>query len=489
MGPFRALSPAPTHCVPVAPAPTSCRQTSSCVPWGPVTETSALEPPAPSAGFAGPAPGTVRPSGAAGASGRVVPWAGPGQLPLRQCGAVSSARARCGPRAQAGGRLAWPGPTRRVTAGCPFPVGAPASASVKGGAAPLCGRRENAVRANPLPAGPALGPPCPTRVASEGLTVLGSPGTLPTCPAVQRGVCSLQASPSPSPGGALGTLWTCPAQRHLALRRHLWNGAGKALSACGAALPGPGTGSRTGRPGGHAVAVTLSGRRAALELPRWPTARWPALQSRRRPGSQTGLPRPPRARSARRGLLSSAWECAVCQPFHVVIPQNPASLGFGRTETRVASRRGASQGTGPRAERAHVPGAAVSRPEASGGGTAPVSGTLGTWHGGEVLRGGEARVRNATRRGGRGAGEGRGQAEPPAAASVRPQRAPCILRPAPAGPHRSPPDACEQHLHAPRAEAESLKAHPPAFWKLPSRGLAGQRPRSAHRCGPSRGGD
>lgn len=250
MGPFRALSPAPTHCVPAAPAPTSCRQTSSCVPWGPVTETSALEPPAPSAGFAGPAPGTVRPSGAAGASGRVVPWAGPGQLPLRQCGAVSSARARCGPRAQAGGRLAWPGPTRCVTAGCPFPVGAPASASVKGGAAPLCGRRENAVRANPLPAGPALGPPCPTRVASEGLTVLGSPGTLPTCPAVQRGVCSLQASPSPSPGVALGTLWTCPAQRHLALRRHLRNGAGKALSACGAALLGPGTGSRTGRPRG-----------------------------------------------------------------------------------------------------------------------------------------------------------------------------------------------------------------------------------------------
>lgn len=115
------LSQAPTRCVPVAPAPTSCRQTSSCVPWGPVTETSALEPPAPSAGFAGPAPGTVRPSGAAGASGHVVPWAGPGQLPLRQCGAVSSARARCGPRAQAGGRLAWPGPTRRVTPGCPSP--------------------------------------------------------------------------------------------------------------------------------------------------------------------------------------------------------------------------------------------------------------------------------------------------------------------------------------------------------------------------------
>lgn len=90
--------------------------------------------------------------------------------------------------------------------------------------------------------------------------MLGSPGTLPTCPAVQRGVCSLQAAPSPSPGGALGTLWTCPAQRHLALRRHLWDGAGKALSACGAALPGPGTGSRTGRPGGHAVSVTLSGR-------------------------------------------------------------------------------------------------------------------------------------------------------------------------------------------------------------------------------------
>lgn len=196
---------------------------------------------------------------------------------------------------------------------------------------------------------------------------------------------------------------------------------------------GRGRGAGPGGPGGHAVAVTLSGRRAALELPRWPTARWPALQSRRRPGSQTGLPRPPRARSARRGLLSSAWECAVCQPFHVVIPQNPASLGFGRTETRVASRRGAGQGTGPRAERAHVPGAAVSRPEASGGGTAPVSGTLGTWHGGEVLRGGEARVRNATRRGGRGAGEGRGQAEPPAAPSVRPQRAPCISPPRPRG--------------------------------------------------------
>lgn len=308
--------------------------------------------------------------------------------------------------------MAWPHPA--CDPGVPVPVGAPASASVKGGAAPLCGRRENAVRANPLPAGPALGPPCPTRVASEGLTVLGSPGTLPTCPAVQRGVCSLQASPSPSPGGALGTLWTCPAQRHLALRRHLWNGAGKALSACGAALPGPGTGSRTGRPGGHAVAVTVSGRRAAPELPRWPTARWPALQSRRRPGSQTGLPRPPRARSARRGLLSSAWECAVCQPFHVVIPQNPASLGFGWTETRAASRRGAGQGTGPRAARAHVPGAAVSRPEASGGGTALVSGTRRR---GPSGRGGACEKCHTAGR----AGGGRGQR--PSRAARRPERA------------------------------------------------------------------
>lgn len=94
-------------------------------------------------------------------------------------------------------------------------------------------------------------------------------------------------------------------------------------------------------------------------------------------------------------------------------------------------------------------------------------------------------------RGGAGGGRARAEAKPsrPLLRARVPSGHPASPRPVPAGPHRSPPDACKQHLHAPRAEAESLKAHPPAFWKLPSRGLAGQRPRSAHRCGPSRGGD